>query len=69
MAFLVLFLMVVALSCVQAVLGPSGAGKSTLLDILSQHKTLGSVSGEVLLHGKPVGKRYRQLTAYVPQVS
>ncbi|KAJ3338504.1 ABC transporter G member 22 [Gonapodya sp. JEL0774] len=35
-----------------AIIGPSGAGKTTLLDILAQQKTLGTISGDILVNGK-----------------
>lgn len=51
-----------------AVLGPSGAGKSTLLDILAARKSQGSLSGEVLVNGRPRdAAAFRARTAYVPQ--
>jgi ABC-type lipoprotein export system ATPase subunit len=31
--------------------GPSGAGKSTMLDILAMRKTVGTLSGEILVNG------------------
>ncbi|GAX73384.1 hypothetical protein CEUSTIGMA_g837.t1 [Chlamydomonas eustigma] len=52
----------------QALLGPSGAGKSTLLDMLAMRKTVGTLTGEILLNGRPVSKNaYMQYMAYVPQ--
>ena len=54
---------------VVALLGPSGAGKSTLLDILAARKIQGSLSGEVMVNGRPRdAAAFRARTAYVPQV-
>jgi ABC-type multidrug transport system ATPase subunit len=52
----------------QALMGPSGAGKSTLMDILAQRKTVGYLSGFLLVNGDPATKRFVRNTAYVPQV-
>jgi ABC-type multidrug transport system ATPase subunit len=53
---------------VVALLGPSGAGKSTLLDILAARKSQGSLSGEVMVNGRPRdAAAFRARTAYVPQ--
>eukprot|EP00884_Botryococcus_braunii_P017815 jgi/Botrbrau1/4717/Bobra.0218s0033.2 len=50
-----------------ALVGPSGAGKSTLLDILADYKKTGKVEGKIYMNGRPVGKRFRRLSAYVSQ--
>lgn len=52
----------------QALLGPSGAGKSTLMDILALRKSVGSISGRLLVNGQPASKAFIRKTAYVPQV-
>ncbi len=59
-----------------AIIGPSGAGKTTLLDILSQRKSLGDLTGEVLVNGqKPdefFRKRLGQITtmmAHIPTMT
>lgn len=52
----------------QALLGPSGAGKSTLMDILAQRKSVGNLSGQMLIGGKPVTRSFIRKTSYVPQV-
>lgn len=52
----------------QALLGPSGAGKSTLMDILAQRKTVGYLSGFLLVNGQPANDTFVRKTAYVPQV-
>ena len=31
--------------------GPSGAGKSTMLDILAMRKTVGTITGQILVNG------------------
>lgn len=53
----------------QALMGPSGAGKSTLMDILAQRKTVGHLSGFLLVNGQPATDKFVRKTAYVPQVS
>eukprot|EP00216_Chloropicon_sp_CCMP2111_P003023 CAMPEP_0198238714 /NCGR_PEP_ID=MMETSP1446-20131203/4304_1 /TAXON_ID=1461542 ORGANISM="Unidentified sp, Strain CCMP2111" /NCGR_SAMPLE_ID=MMETSP1446 /ASSEMBLY_ACC=CAM_ASM_001112 /LENGTH=768 /DNA_ID=CAMNT_0043921181 /DNA_START=419 /DNA_END=2725 /DNA_ORIENTATION=+ len=51
-----------------ALLGPSGAGKTSLLDVISGRKTMGNISGKVLLDGKkPTSLRLKRDTAYVQQ--
>ena len=49
-------------------MGPSGAGKSTLMDMISARKSVGRLSGEVLVNGAPRGADFARKTAYVPQV-
>jgi ABC-type multidrug transport system ATPase subunit len=49
-------------------MGPSGAGKSTLMDILAQRKTVGYLSGFLLVNGLPANDKFVRKTAYVPQV-
>jgi len=51
-----------------ALMGASGAGKTTLLNVLSQRKTSGTVSGEVLLDGRPLGRDFQRTTGYVEQM-
>lgn len=36
-----------------ALMGSSGAGKTTLLDVLAGRKTMGRITGEILLNGYP----------------
>ena len=50
-----------------ALVGPSGAGKSTLLDMLARRKTTGRLSGAVLMNGRPVGRTFKRVSAYVAQ--
>jgi len=48
----------------------SGAGKSTLMDILAGRKSVGNLTGQVLVNKhKRNNEQFRKLTAYVPQVS
>ncbi|KAI8468849.1 MAG: P-loop containing nucleoside triphosphate hydrolase protein [Monoraphidium minutum] len=51
----------------QALLGPSGAGKSTFMDILAMRKSIGTLSGRLLVNGSRASKRFIKKTAYVPQ--
>eukprot|EP01117_Protostelium_nocturnum_P006317 TRINITY_DN227_c0_g2_i2.p1 TRINITY_DN227_c0_g2~~TRINITY_DN227_c0_g2_i2.p1 ORF type:complete len:1432 (-),score=505.14 TRINITY_DN227_c0_g2_i2:66-4361(-) len=50
-----------------ALMGSSGAGKTTLLDVLARRKTLGKVSGTVLLNGMPLEVDFERITGYVEQ--
>lgn len=50
-----------------ALMGPSGAGKSTLLDILTMRKTVGIISGEVLMNGHGREGNFLRMSSYVPQ--
>jgi len=45
-----------------ALVGASGAGKSTLLNTLSQRQTMGTVSGEMLVDGRPLGIEFQRGT-------
>lgn len=49
-------------------MGPSGAGKSTLMDILAQRKSMGNLSGFLLVNGQPATSAFIRKTTYVPQV-
>eukprot|EP00117_Sycon_ciliatum_P019578 scpid51410/ scgid3350/ Protein white len=51
-----------------ALMGSSGAGKTTLLNTLSR-RNLGNldVNGEILINGKPAGKKIGSISAYVQQ--
>jgi ABC-type multidrug transport system ATPase subunit len=53
----------------QALMGPSGAGKSTLMDILAMRKTVGQLSGCLLVDGQPATQTFLKKASYVPQVS
>jgi ABC-type multidrug transport system ATPase subunit len=47
----------------------SGAGKTTLMDVLAGRKTTGSITGEILVNGRPkVQQTFSRVTGYVEQV-
>ncbi|KXS20281.1 P-loop containing nucleoside triphosphate hydrolase protein [Gonapodya prolifera JEL478] len=48
-----------------AIIGPSGAGKTTMLDILAQQKSLGTVSGEVLVNGRKPDAFFGKRAGYI----
>ncbi|TPX31121.1 hypothetical protein SmJEL517_g05455 [Synchytrium microbalum] len=48
-----------------AVIGPSGAGKTTLMDILASQKTLGRISGELLVNGSPPDIFFKKRAGYI----
>ncbi|KAK4183175.1 putative ATP-binding cassette transporter [Podospora australis] len=50
-----------------ALMGASGAGKTTLLDVLAQRTTVGVVTGDMLVNGKPFGADFQRQTGYVQQ--
>jgi ATP-binding cassette, subfamily G (WHITE), member 2, SNQ2 len=50
-----------------ALMGASGAGKTTLLDVLANRKTIGVISGDVLVAGRPIDIGFQRGTAYVEQ--
>ena len=45
-----------------ALMGASGAGKTTLLNTLSQRQTVGVITGDMLVDGKPPGIEFRRGT-------
>ena len=47
--------------------GVSGAGKTTLLDVLATRATIGVVSGEALVDGRPRDASFQRKTGYVQQ--
>jgi hypothetical protein len=49
-------------------MGPSGAGKSTLMDILAMRKSLGNLSGSLMVNGQDAPASFIKKTSYVPQV-
>lgn len=51
-----------------ALMGASGAGKTTLLNTLSQRQTLGTVSGDMLVDGKPLGVEFQRGTGFCEQM-
>jgi ABC-type multidrug transport system ATPase subunit len=53
---------------VYAIMGPSGAGKTSLLDTLAGRKTVGNITGSILINGYPMSQSsIRHLSAYVSQ--
>lgn len=51
-----------------ALMGASGAGKTTLLNTLSQRQTVGVVSGNMLVDGKPLAHDFQRSTGFVEQM-
>lgn len=50
-----------------ALMGASGAGKTTLLDVLAQRKSVGVITGDMLVNGRPFGADFQRQTGYVQQ--
>jgi ATP-binding cassette subfamily G (WHITE) protein 2 (PDR) len=50
-----------------ALMGVSGAGKTTLLDALAQRTTIGVITGDMLVNGKPLDAAFQRSTGYVQQ--
>jgi ATP-binding cassette subfamily G (WHITE) protein 2 (PDR) len=50
-----------------ALMGVSGAGKTTLLDVLATRTTMGVISGEMLVDGKPRDDSFQRKTGYAQQ--
>ncbi|PLB48341.1 pleiotropic drug resistance protein, ABC superfamily [Aspergillus steynii IBT 23096] len=50
-----------------ALMGVSGAGKTTLLDVLATRVTMGVVSGDMLVDGRPRDQSFQRKTGYVQQ--
>lgn len=50
-----------------ALMGVSGAGKTTLLDVLAQRVSVGVVTGEMLVNGRPLPPSFQRQTGYVQQ--
>jgi ATP-binding cassette, subfamily G (WHITE), member 2, SNQ2 len=50
-----------------ALMGASGAGKTTLLNTLSQRQTMGVVTGEMFVDGKPLGPAFQRNTGFCLQ--
>lgn len=49
-------------------MGPSGSGKTTLLNLLAQRVKEGTISGEILLNGRPIPQKpFKTISAYVQQ--
>lgn len=51
-----------------ALMGASGAGKTTLLNTLSQRQTLGTVTGDMLVDGRPLGIEFQRGTGFCEQM-
>ncbi|KAL2429794.1 ABC multidrug transporter MDR1 [Exophiala dermatitidis] len=50
-----------------ALMGTSGAGKTTLLDALAQRISIGVLTGDMLVNGKPLDPSFQRKTGYVQQ--
>ncbi|KAL7785856.1 ABC-2 type transporter domain-containing protein [Trichoderma ceciliae] len=50
-----------------ALMGVSGAGKTTLLDVLAQRTTIGVITGDMLVNGRPRDPSFQRNTGYVQQ--
>lgn len=50
-----------------ALMGVSGAGKTTLLDALAQRTTMGVITGDMFVNGKPLDPSFQRKTGYVQQ--
>ena len=51
-----------------ALMGASGAGKTTLLNALSQRQSIGVVTGEMLVDGRPLAPDFQRSTGFVEQM-
>ncbi|KAJ9610340.1 ATP-binding cassette transporter snq2 [Cladophialophora chaetospira] len=51
-----------------ALMGASGAGKTTLLNTLSQRQTMGTVAGDMLVDGRPLGIEFQRGTGFCEQM-
>lgn len=50
-----------------ALMGVSGAGKTTLLDVLAQRTSMGVITGDMFVNGKPLDPSFQRKTGYVQQ--
>lgn len=50
-----------------ALMGVSGAGKTTLLDVLAQRTSMGVITGDMFVNGKPLDDSFQRKTGYVQQ--
>lgn len=50
-----------------ALMGESGAGKTTLLNTLAQRIDFGTITGDMLVNGKPLDTSFSRRTGYVQQ--
>ena len=51
-----------------ALMGASGAGKTTLLNTLAQRQSMGVVSGDMLVDGRPLGTEFQRGTGFCEQM-
>ncbi|GFZ48255.1 hypothetical protein JCM24511_06003 [Saitozyma sp. JCM 24511] len=51
-----------------ALMGASGAGKTTLLDVLADRKSIGVVSGDILMNGKRIDRDFQRGCGYAEQL-
>jgi ATP-binding cassette, subfamily G (WHITE), member 2, SNQ2 len=51
-----------------ALMGASGAGKTTLLDVLAARKTVGVITGDILVDGIKPGTAFQRGTSYAEQL-
>lgn len=51
-----------------ALMGASGAGKTTLLNTLAQRQSMGVVSGNMLVDGKPLSREFQRGTGFCEQM-
>jgi ABC-type multidrug transport system ATPase subunit len=52
---------------IMSLMGVSGAGKTTLLDVLAKRVSIGVVTGDMLVNGKPLDTSFQRKTGYVQQ--
>lgn len=52
---------------ITALMGESGAGKTTLLNVLSQRISFGTITGGMLVNGRPLDATFKRRTGYVQQ--
>ncbi|KAI9172716.1 ABC multidrug transporter atrG [Paramyrothecium foliicola] len=50
-----------------ALMGASGAGKTTLLDVLATRVTMGEVTGDAFINGRPTDTSFQHRVGYVQQ--
>ncbi|PYI03052.1 ATP-binding cassette transporter [Aspergillus sclerotiicarbonarius CBS 121057] len=51
-----------------ALMGSSGAGKTTLLDVLAQRKTEGTITGSIMVDGRPLPVSFQRMAGYCEQL-
>ena len=50
-----------------AIMGTSGAGKTTLLDVLAKRTTVGVITSDMLVNGRPLDASFQRKIGYVQQ--